>query len=1262
MALKLEIDNGDARGRVDYTRHLVEPDRSPAVLRDRMNLPTLLDFALAPADDLFLAPHRSAYVRLTGLADALPPGGPRVAGPLFTGYITNEPAIEFLGTRNSRPVYGYRYQATSEEYLLNIKRIGLLPPFLNQTAGQILRFLVDYLQPGRFDTAAVAEGAFVPYFVADVERGWSEIARELAERSGFYYRVLDGTVHFQPVSDQLAGVAIDERDRRFRPDALEVTPLGNPIQNDVTVFGATEPQAYMREYFVGDGFTSRFPLAAPVYGAAPSRLLADDFSGTTLDSTRWQETDPQDRITLFDGRLNVTGGTGNLNETALLARQAIELGGELELVHGEYEFVSASTGILGGLYQDVALAQANCLLGFEASLLGPGTRLRAVVNGAVQAPEVIVQANHHYILATRLSADRPHRTQQSFASLGGTFGGAEIPATVRVTLEVRDVDLANPATALTTVLYEGELIGLPAFAFYAPINSADLHAVMNFLQVAQPTQARLETQKPGGTLEVRKLGFGIADHDATITADPNRNQWALEFYEDTIPARGEKITLRYRAAGRAQARVRDAASIAAEAALAGDDGVRAHVLRDLNPAPRTSAEAELAAQAFLGDRVLPRYEGRYATWNELADNYPRAGRLLSIQNESRYPVFTALVRGVTSELRELATERILHTLEFGQPSRFEDLLREFVPAESVLRPEDTDALPAEDISAIGTQFVEDAAGLTLTSILASNFAVDLGAPPPAGGTFEVRRSDQGWSAAGAPGTLQNLVGSFTTQTFLLPRTWRNHVYFGRLVSADGRTSRHSAVLAVHYALIPAAPDALDLQLGVDDQGKPIIRAEMAITEGNIADLDQVELRDSDNATVLGRWEFGQLLFEGAAYRARLAIDNSVALLRSKTLHAYTQNTLGEYSAPKSATASQPQPAKPVLTAGNSVGQVLEILLDTVSDTILETQVQVAEPAGNFNSPAQSVLLPGQPEKFSFVATRSGGWSFRARRRDALGWSPWSNEPQGQVPAQNLVFAVQFFQAPELDPSIGAAINTQNLLPNAEFFLAGIAGQEGTHVARYHVLVNALTDGSEVDYSGATNEMQWKPGTGFASADPGFRALLSNSGRLLNPGESLTLSAALRHSGALTFPFAIRFALRSISTPAYDLTSDLPADTVGSSYGWYSVTFLLPAGQAVPADLCPETTVVIAAGQSLSSGLYCDKWILNRGHRPAAFSLAPWDVVALAWNGVAGAYDLPATAVAATPRNSDPGNAGRLSGTGTEDLDPDFASRYVRQVA
>jgi hypothetical protein len=1263
MALKLEIDNADARGRVDYTRYLASPDHSPAVLRDRMNLPALLDFSLAPADDFFLVPRRSAYVRLIGLADALPPGGPRVAGPLFTGYITNEPAIEFLGTRNARLIYAYRFQATSEEYLLNIKRIGLLPPFLNQTAGQILRFLIEHLQPGRFDLAGVADGAFIPQFAAGPERSCSDIARELAERSGFYYRVLDAKVLFQPVDDGAAGVAIDERDRRFRPDALEVTPLGNPIQNDVTVLGESEPQAWVREYFVGDGFTSRFPLSAGVFGTTSACLLADDFTGAAFDSTRWQKADPGDHITLFDGRLNVTGGTGILNATTLVARQALELGGELELVHGEIEFVAASTGILGGLYQSAALTLANCLLGFDASpTAGGGTRLRALVGGAVQAPEVVVQADHHYVLVTRLSADQQHRTQQSYASLGGVYGGASIPAFVRAVLEVREIDLANPAAPATIVLFDSVLTALPAFALYAPINSADLHLAANFLQVTQPIQAQLETQALGEAAQVRKLGFGIAQHDATITADPNRNQWALEFYEDTIPARGERIALAYRAAGRAKARVRNAASITAEAALAGDDGVRANMLRDVNPAPRTSAEAALAAQAYLADHTLPRYEGRYTTWGELCDSYPRSGRRIQIANESRYPIFTALIREVTSELRELGTERILHTLEFGQPSRFEDLLRQLAPAESVLRGEEDGPLAAVETAEAGTQFIADLAGAAVADVLSGNFVVDAGAAPPAGGSFEVRRSDQGWSNAGRPGSGQNLAGNFTAQSFLLPRTARKHVYFVRPVDAEGRTSRYSAALAVHHPLVPVAPAALNLSFGVDDLQRPVIRVEVVLNESGIADVDLVELRDADNSTVLARWEFGQLAFDGAAYRARLTLDNSTALLRSKTLYAYTQNALGEYSTARSATASELEPTKPFLTPGNSVGQVLEILLDAAAGTILETQVQAAEPGGGFTAPAQDVLLPGQPEKFSFVAPRSGGWLFRARRRDTLGWSPWSTESQGQLPAQTLVYFVQFFQAPELAPSIGAAINSQNLLPNSDFFLNGLAGQEGTHAARYFALVNALGDGSEVDYSGATNEMQWKSGVNFASADPGFRSLLGNLGGLFNPGESLTLSAALRHSGTLTFPRAVRFALRSASAPSFDRSAEIPAGTITENYAWYSATFTLPAGQQVPADLSSEIAVVAAAGQSLASSLYCDKLILNRGHRPAAFSLAPWDVVPLAWNASAGAYDLPATAVAPTPRSSDPGTAGQLLGTGTEDSDPDFSDRYFRQVA
>ncbi len=1262
MAILLEIDNADNSGRVNYTRYLASPDRAALTLRDRLNLPALLDFMLLPADERFIPPRRGAYVRVSGLTNALPPGGPRIPGPLFTGYITSEPAVEHLGVARGEPVQGYRCQATSEEYLLNVKRIGALPPFLSQTAGAILRFLTEHVQPGRFDVTAVVDGALIPHFAVEPEHTWGVVARELAERAGCFYRVLDGAVIFQPIGSEPAGVAVDERDRHFRPSALQIQPLSNPILNDVTVVGAVEPQAWVREYFVGDGFTSRFPLVAPMAGAESAKLLSDDFTGAAIDTRTWQEADPASSISLFGARLNVASGTGALGETYLLAKQALELGGELELVHGEFEFVSPSTGILGGLYSGPALETAECIAGFEVSPIGSTTRLRALVGGAVLPLEVMVQPNHTYVLFTTISGDQPFRTLQTFLSLGASFGGISVASTVQVTLGVHEIDISNPALPVTTVLYQGTLQNSPAFALYAPINSADLHLAANFLQVTRAIQAALKTQKPGEAEQQRSLGFGIAAHDATITVDANRNQWALEFYEDTIPVAGERITLAYRSAGRAVARVMDSASIATEAALAGDSGVRAAVLREANPQPRTSAEAELAAQAFLQDHKAPRYEGSYSTWSRFAEGWPRSGALLTLRNPSRLPEFTALARSVRSEFRELAGEEIVHNIEFGEPSRLEDLLRHFAPPEGILDAFESLPTDALDSSQVGMNFVPDTTSAGLLGFDANAFDVDMGVVPPPGGAYEVRRSDLGWSTGGSPGTIQNLLGTFSGQTFQLARTARHQAFYIRPVATTGETSRYSSVIAIHYPGVPQAPDTVVAEFGTDAEGKPIINAKVELDESKIADVHAVELHDAVSGTVLARWDFGQLRWEAGRYHAGLTLDNSTALARSISLAAFAVNVLGEFSPGTNGNASLPVPAKPALSFGNATGQVLEVLLDSYTGLIVETQMQVIGPAGSFTAPAQEVLLAGQPQKFTFVATQSGSWGFRARRRDALGWSPWSNETQGQVPAQFFSVSVEFFRADELDPSIGAAVNGHNLLPNAEFFLPGIAGQEGIHAARYFALVNAAADGSELDYSSTTNEMHWLAGVNFASANPGLRSLLSNLGRLLNPGESVTLSVALRHTGGGAFSHAIRVALRSPGTPGYDQAQDIASSEITSAYRWLSVTFTLPSGQAVPADLSAEIAVVIASGQSLADDLYCDKMILNRGHRPAAFSLAPWDVLPLAWNSGAAAYDLPSTVAGGTPRSSDPGNAGLLSGTGTEDLDPDFTGRYYRLTA
>ena len=658
------------------------------------------------------------------------------------------------------------------------------------------------------------------------------------------------------------------------------------------------------------------------------------------------------------------------------------------------------------------------------------------------------------------------------------------------------------------------------------------------------------------------------------------------------------------------------------------------------------------------DHTTQRYEGRYTTWNAFAESFPRSGSVLFVRAPSRQAEFAAQVRSVTSEFRELGSEQILHTLEFGQPSRFEDLLRRFSPQSEVLHAEETQHPPPVELNDVGTSFIADAPGHSLAGFNPAQFIVDMGAPPPAGGTFEVRRSDSGWSTPATLGAPQNLLGSFTTQSFSLPRAAERNVFYIRAVAPTGETSRYSSVLAIHFPPDPAAPDALVVTFGLNEAAQPIIRVAVEIGEDKLAGVETVELRD-DATSLLARWDFGQLEYAGGKYCAIFTLDNATALARSAAFLATTLNALGESSAARSGSGSKQQPLKPALAPGHSVGQIIEILLDRLSEEILETQVQVAPPGGAFTTPVQDISLPGQPEKFSFVATHSGGWTFRARRRDWLGWSPWSDEAQGQIPAQALTFLVQFFNANELDPSIGAAINGQNLLPNSEFFLGGMAGQDGTHAARYYGLVNAASDGSEVDYAAATNEMQWKSGVSFASANPGVRSRLTNLGRLLNPGEAVTFSAALRHTGAGGFARAVRLALRSPASPSYDQTRDVAQGSVSADYRWYSAVFALPAGQSVPDDLSVEVSVIVPAGQSLASALHCDKFILNRGHRPAAFSLAPWDVVPLVWNSVAGTYDLPATIAGGTPRSADTGAAGSLAGTGTEDLDPDFLARYTR---
>ena len=138
--------------------------------------------------------------------------------------------------------------------------------------------------------------------------------------------------------------------------------------------------------------------------------------------------------------------------------EKIELGGALELQHGDVSFAGPSTGVLGGLYAG-AVSAAGCLAGFQIAPSGSGSSIQALINGSPVGAIVATTAGHHYVLTTYLYSMEVYRAGELYHSslhpAGSGWGGAAVPADVRFVLEVQDIDPANPATmvAPATVLY-----------------------------------------------------------------------------------------------------------------------------------------------------------------------------------------------------------------------------------------------------------------------------------------------------------------------------------------------------------------------------------------------------------------------------------------------------------------------------------------------------------------------------------------------------------------------------------------------------------------------------------------------------------------------------------------------------------------------------------------------------------------------------------------------------------------------------------------
>jgi hypothetical protein len=291
--MRITIDNADGRGAADYSAHL-DAERAPSIRR-KLNRPSALTLSLVAATSAFVVPAVRARVVIE-----------RADGrKLFTGYVTATPDYEYLGWGEQGPIYRYTLAALSDEFLLDRKTLPGRAAFIHRTAGDIVRQLAQDLLPGAFDTSAIEPCATLPSYTSGAQRTWSEHAGEIALLTRASYRVQDSMITFGPIARN--SYTLDESAADFCPEGLTLRSP-DALANDITVVGRVEPGGYVKDYFLGDGYTLGFNLSETPFISRTQVLAEDEYEQSALNPRYWMATDPARAITVCGGKLRVNGG------------------------------------------------------------------------------------------------------------------------------------------------------------------------------------------------------------------------------------------------------------------------------------------------------------------------------------------------------------------------------------------------------------------------------------------------------------------------------------------------------------------------------------------------------------------------------------------------------------------------------------------------------------------------------------------------------------------------------------------------------------------------------------------------------------------------------------------------------------------------------------------------------------------------------------------------------------------------------------------
>jgi len=771
--LKITIDNHDGLGPLDYSEGLAGDHgfMLKRTLNQASTCSMLLDCnALSKA-----VPAKYGRVVLTSDAGVL----------LFTGYVALTPEPKLAGAGVGGLVYIYQVSVVSDELLLDQQSVPVTGGSTGMQLSELIQALTLRVDPTGTSFAAGSPTSVVGSFTADAAQSWSTNAGLLAATVLSGYRLLNQQLFVTPIGSTTH--MLSDTAGTLNPVEFTITQARS-LANDVTVCGESEPQAYVTDVFQGDGTTTTFELTrVPLrVSAVKGRLIADNFGGPGINTILWQVSDPGSHLSITAAGLTVSGGNGTDGVTTLTGIDNVEMGGSLVLTTGGVEVAAGSEGYVGCLYNGSVLLE-NLFAGFSVTQSAGSTVVVPIVQGAVAGAAVTLLAGHQYSFRLRYACREMQRLLTTYYVAGAAgpqaFGGGLVGAQASLVMEVQDT--TGGVNQPTVVMYDGSVTAPPATCILCAVNSPAFTGSVQSVLLEQTGTAWVRSLQTSGSAFTRRIGLATTGADCKLETTGK-----LVFYATSVPQAGELITLTYRTAGRAVARMFNPASVAAEGTSV-LPGVARWIGSVTRPAARSSADCENAALAMLAisTNVEEGWTGRYLAVNpqQTADIWP--GDFLAVQSTALSLTANLIVRTVSVTYMSAVPEVLTYTIGFandwadGVGLKMSDAV-----------PKDT-WLPQTALASATS--LANLIGLTV-SVTGSQIAVSAGVAAPSGGGFEVRRVD--WQFG--PGNDGTLVLRSPVANFTINREAAVEQYYVRMY--DGSTppnySRFSNVICASVPL------------------------------------------------------------------------------------------------------------------------------------------------------------------------------------------------------------------------------------------------------------------------------------------------------------------------------------------------------------------------------------------------------------------------------------------------------------------------------